>query len=96
MSSHPFTSPCKPMPADCHPASEPPAGVVPPGSYTTPVLFAQALNTNLLSVVYTFGMPFGECLVHMTFRMQTTQRKSAPVSIPERRLQNHIPCISVG
>ena len=96
MSNHPFTSLCMPMPADSQTASDLPAEAVPPGPRSTSVFFAQALNTNLLSVVYTFGMPFGECPMHMTFRMQTTQRETAMLPHPERWSKNQFTCIPVG
>ena len=45
---------------------------------TEPDCFVQPLITNYLNLVITFGMPFGDCILHMTFRMQTTQRETAP------------------
>ena len=46
---------------------------------------AQPLITNYLNVLVTFGMPFGECPLHMTFCMQTTQREAAPLRVANWR-----------
>ena len=45
---------------------------------------AQPLITNYLNVLVTFGMPFGECPLHMTFCMQTTQREAALLHVATR------------
>ena len=55
-----------------------------------PDCFVQPLITNYLNLVITFGMPFGECLLHMTFRMHTTQRETAPQRVASRRSLNLI------
>ena len=74
------------LPTSCNPLRDPyrqapcePEQIIRRGSGPTSLFFAQPLNTNYLKAVHTFGMPFGECQLHMTFRMHTTQRETTPL-----------------